>query len=422
MATQLKPSDFTYAAQTPRPNISVVFNAGPAALAVREKADQLSADIRDATLDEITQPSDLPIRLLLAERNAVIQRLNEDLTLTDEQTSVVCGRVNQIDTAIIKRSADTPDDAVMKLLTLVQITAEGHEVEDTEAAQAITEARKHFGIGFVHGQPDEIERAGAVLPATYDPYMRGPYLRWQRAYDAYIADRATRIAFETGALAEALKQDEVVRASYPADHDLRADPVAAAALDAVGYYQLEQHFNELVWAEYDTLERLLRVPAPSANELAIKLKLFEAVEGWAYENAGDVVPVLVSDARRFGGQGAYPQADQKLTSSFARLKQMMDEGAVAHPDGEQAYFAERDEVEMAFWKRRASTLEGVIARLRVAFSVMAKLDHADHAITDPNSVQFRHDIALGDMYEQVAWSAIEDLARIAGVNLVEQSA
>lgn len=65
---------------------------------------------------------------------------------------------------------------------------------------------------------------------------------------------------------------------------------------------------------------------------------------------------------------------------------------------------------------------GCIAKLRVAFMNHEGSDWSDLAISNTADPKFVEGLGMSGMYERMAWSAIEDLARIAGVGLAEQGA
>jgi hypothetical protein len=77
---------------------------------------------------------------------------------------------------------------------------------------------------------------------------------------------------------------------------------------------------------------------------------------------------------------------------------------------------------MVLLDNRATTIEGVIAKLRVAFMNQDGGDWSDLAISNTADPKFVEGLRLSGMYERMAWSAIEDLARIGGVSLPEQGA
>jgi hypothetical protein len=59
---------------------------------------------------------------------------------------------------------------------------------------------------------------------------------------------------------------------------------------------------------------------------------------------------------------------------------------------------------------------------RVAFSRNNSDAWSDHAVMDPSIAEFRDKLRVAGMFERMAWSAVEDLARIGGINLAEQGA
>lgn len=264
----------------------------------------------------------------------------------------------------------------------------------------------------------------APVPAIlegYSPYMRGPLVAWRKAYAAYIAAHDELKTFErttyksTGAAFDAVR----------GDRNIPVTPELAAALKAVPMDAVQDRFDELVMARHEAVERLMRVPSPSASELATKLQIFQADEGWDLEYAPEVVERLTTDARRFGKHGPFLQSDGSILAAFAGCRYEMI-GAYG-PDAmtreqEDAYFARLDAYEATLSDTSAATIEGVIAKLRVAFSRINPNAWSDHAVMDPTSSDFREGLRMDGMFERMAWGAIEDLARIGGINLAEQGA
>ena len=70
----------------------------------------------------------------------------------------------------------------------------------------------------------------------------------------------------------------------------------------------------------------------------------------------------------------------------------------------------------------ATTIEGVIAKLRHGFQNIKAERYAQDAVLDPGSASFRDGLAKDGPPERMIWGAIEDLARIAGVSLTETAA
>jgi hypothetical protein len=89
-------------------------------------------------------------------------------------------------------------------------------------------------------------------------------------------------------------------------------------------------------------------------------------------------------------------------------------------EAEDAFFARVDAVEEVILDTRASTIEGVLAKLRVGFASRTLEGWSEAANGDVTVPQFRDGLRMAGFYERMIWSGIEDLARIGGVNLSEQ--
>lgn len=350
----------------------------------------------------------LPLRPLLIERNALIERLREGEDLDEAAMNAACVELNRLDTIITSSPANTADDAVVKLLTLAQISAEGHEVDDGESIQAIIEARKHFGVGYVDVSSSQPKSPVPItLPQGYDPFMRGPFIQWQRAYERYAAARVERTLYEKGEFA-------VASAQYEASVQ---DADAEIAFEAK-----QSRFDQLANAEYEALQALIRCVAPAPSELATKLKLFHDNRMWLDNAPGDLLAVIAADARRFGGHGAHVESDKLLLDTFAKLRAetqcYLDCGSTG--DEEDDATSDRiDALEDVFFDQRANTIEGVIAKLRETFRHLNGDAWADHATVDPEHPEFQAGIRLADRFSQAIWYSVEDLARIGGVSLTE---
>ena len=133
---------------------------------------------------------------------------------------------------------------------------------------------------------------------------------------------------------------------------------------------------------------------------------------------------ITIDARRFGRHGAHLQTDQPLLAAFAARRhefEATDKGPRTM-EQEDAYFGRVDAGERVVLDSRATTLEGGIAKLRVAFMNLDGSDWTDLAISNTADLKFVEGLRMSGMYERIAWGAIEDLARIAGVSRAEQGA
>lgn len=89
---------------------------------------------------------------------------------------------------------------------------------------------------------------------------------------------------------------------------------------------------------------------------------------------------------------------------------------------EEAYFDRLHTREAVILNTTATTIEGVLAKLRVAFLHQEPSAWSDRAITDPSHPDFVAGLSAADIGDRLAWSAIEDLARIGGVDLAAQGA
>ncbi len=288
-----------------------------------------------------------------------------------------------------------------------ELSAMAWELSDAKIAfsvpigSAITKA-----FSFARGL-DSVEREtrtiSTELPAGYDRFMGGPLIQWRKAYAKY---EDARDAFQA--------YDRDVHTPTFANPDI-ADGVAE---------MVQEQFETLLMARHDAVRWLYRTPAPSASELAIKLKIFEESEGYELTYASEVIRQITIDARRFGRHGAHLQTDEAMLSAFSARRREFEatESVDLAGDQEDAYFARVDAAEAVLIGNRATTVEGVLAKLRVAFLHQTGEDWSDLAISNTKLPKFTDGLAMSDMYTRLAWAAIEDLARIAGVGLAEQGA
>lgn len=409
MATQLKPSDFTYAAQAPRPNIRVVFNAGPAALAVREKADQLPADIRDATLDEITSDPHAAWDAACLAYDDAVQVRDAFLASTMDPAN---GLLHQVKTAGLpidyaKAHVATCEAEFGKHLMVVSNAVEQMLLVPAPDAGALNykvkvffaeECHEHCGYEkALEVMRDDAER---FLTTPVDPFMRGPMLAWHKGCEAFTTARQARATYER----------EVYN---PAGPDI-SDPI-------------QLRYDELVAEEGHALDRLLKLTAPSPTELAIKLKIIAEGEEWRLAEDRTIAAKLAADGRRFGRHGAYLQSDAKLLDAFAASKKercswLPHAGEPLNSDEYELSVGRSAAAEQVVWGERASTLEGVLAKLVCLFPEIVQEIWSDHAVTNPSHRTFQPGLDAADGNHRVLWATINDLARIAGVNLAELGA
>lgn len=305
----------------------------------------------------------------------------------------------------------------------------------SKRAWALSSSKSSFSVSvggaitsafsFARGEDDP--QNAALKPVAmdgYDPFMRGPLIQWRRAYDSYSEIRAEADRFHRVVVLPAHARFEEVRGKWPADYDFTADPVAQAEVDAVDYADLEER-GDAFWDQlHDAKVRLYLIPAPSAAELAIKLKIYSENRDSDLTCNSQIVEQMMFDARRFGRHGAHLQTDEQLLAAFTARRREFEatEGVDLASDQEDAYFARVDAAEAVLINNRATTVEGVLAKLRVAFLHQTGEDWSDLAVSNTKRPKFTEGLRLSDMYTRLAWGAIEDLARIAGVSLAEQGA
>lgn len=418
MATQLKHTDFSYpTAPAHRPNIRVVFSAGAATLAIRQATSTLPEAVAAATLDELAPK---PLRDSLILRNAIVTRINAGEFPDEDECDDAVTRGIELGKIVLKQPARTPDDAVAKMVALLQVAAEGFELSELEAAVGIAEARRHFGIGYIfHGTLKEMgERT--LLPAAEVSF--GSENNWHILYEAYVHASAKRLEFEKGPLEKAASLFKAVRSAWPATYEFNSDPAAAAAIKAVDYEDTQNAYDTLVFAEGDALSELMEYPAESHRQLATKLRLFHETEAHTYTDAGAISAALAADAARLDKYDA--MKDAVLMAGFAsRCREFIEnQDKAMSPAEDEAYWERVDAAEKPLQDNSATTIEGVVAKLRLTFPHLTSEAYADHALGDPASAVFRKGLAMDGMYIRLLWSAIEDLARIGGVSLSEKAA
>jgi hypothetical protein len=121
-----------------------------------------------------------PFRVLLSQRNALSDRLNEG-AWTDEAAAVVCDDIDRLEAAIINHPAATTDDAIVKLVTLAQIAASEREIDDHEAVSAIADAQRHFGLGWL--DPAHRALVTPAPPVATDEVILRAYAARRREYE-----------------------------------------------------------------------------------------------------------------------------------------------------------------------------------------------------------------------------------------------
>ncbi|WP_294195459.1 hypothetical protein, partial [uncultured Sphingomonas sp.] len=361
---------------------------------------QIGDAIRQAFADAAQGRHDLPLRDLLMQRNAVLQHLDLPRETSDAENDACCGQINELESVIMKRSAATADDAVMKLIAVAQVGAEGGQITDEHALAAIADARRFFGVGHLPAEymPTDVTPTQIVLPDGYAPYMRGPFVAWQRRYEEYAQAHGARLAFEHGVY----------------------DPLGSDVDD-----DTQAKFDGFVEVECDALDRLLLAVAPGPAELAVKMKLLSDGEQWRFNQREGIVEAITADARRFGRHGFSLKGDRDLLSAFTALRTawvQRPRDVETSEAEDDAFYAETARYEGTIGAADAMTLEGVLAKLQVAFLHLVGEGWSDLTLVDSSTRVFREGVGSADPFQKLLWSATTDLARIAGVNLSEQVA
>lgn len=166
---------------------------------------------------------------------------------------------------------------------------------------------------------------------------------------------------------------------------------------------------------------VLALVSANVGQVTTKLRILSEVN--AVITATDLAPI-VAELNEFACVGAPPAKDWAIAKAFATRRREFEAsvGIDMTETQEDAYFGRVDAAEMVLLDNRAVTIEGALAKLRVAFKHQVFTDWSDWAIADTTNPKFVDGLRLSGMYERMAWGAIEDLARIAGVNLAEQGA
>jgi hypothetical protein len=131
---------------------------------------------------------------------------------------------------------------------------------------------------------------------------------------------------------------------------------------------------------------------------------------------------ITSDARRFGRLGAFLQGDADLLSAFAECRRGTERWLAAAGDLDEISSDSADDewmtaAEDRILAARATTVEGVLAKLRFAFKGIVGHAWSDRAIADPSHADFRAGLSSSDWYTRLVWGAIDDLAKLGGVDL-----
>lgn len=436
----------------PKPRVSFAVIAGEGAQAVDTAVKALPAETQAATLDDLAW-RDMTAHLIATAEKLLSPRMyaaflrwgegasNFSTRYTDEEADARCDANSHGVRCVVDAPAANIHDVMLKVYLasieagdfgafsalsdaqwqqyLVDQTARGAGTEalwfspltsmiDELAAKAWRASGAAIAVAIEPAIGNQITAAFSYargvnsaargvslshdLPAGYETFMRGALLGWNERYDTYLEARRGRIQYE---------QDVYTPAAPAIDHPI------------------QQRYDDLVSVEGDALQRLLLAVAPSASELAIKLDLIRQHAVYELTGFDAVTRQLSFDARRFGRHGAHVQTDEAILSSFDELRADMARSHAGQPPAQDddGWLKWLDATEAPIVRNRATTIEGVLAKLRLAFSHLADVKWSHHAIVDPRHADFADGIDKADMYEQLLWSGIDDLARIGGIDL-----
>lgn len=193
-----------------------------------------------------------------------------------------------------------------------------------------------------------------------------------------------------------------------------------------------------ICSDIDRLEAaIIKRRASTQDDAVVKLVTLAQIAASEREiEETEAVSALV-DARRHLGLGylhpAYSSvaeaeapvsSDQPLIDAFAARRQEFEAAYDIDMtrEDEDSYFARLEAHERVINDTPATSVEGVIAKLRIAFMHQVGSAWSDRAIMDPSHSDFVAGLAEADIYTRMKWAAIEDLARLGGVDLAEQGA
>ncbi len=315
-----------------------------------------------------------PMSELLDQRTAVAAWMDGNHT-TEAEESEYCNAINGIENVIIDRTAATPADALTKLIVLVQACAENADVLDTDAIRALVDARRHFGLGYVHDlMLAQIGLEPVIMPAP----VAEADMAWARAKAEWQAVR----------------------------QDLQAKGLSDEQVDVLTEREMQAYCN--------LAELPLRGIGDAATKLRAMIDLFDHVPP-------DPLTELLADMTRLSAP--QPQGDDgAILDAFAGRRREFEESYHLEMATEQsnAYFDRCDAYEAVIHGTPATTIAGVIAKLRVTFLHQTGELWSDRAVMDPAHPVFVEGLAGAGIFVRQAWSAIEDLARIGAIDLSEQ--
>jgi hypothetical protein len=198
------------------------------------------------------------------------------------------------------------------------------------------------------------------------------------------------------------------------------DVAAAAKLIRTAYFANDEGAPER-WT--DAAMRLAALPASTLDDVSVKLahSLFEIAPSRLGDRLAadidgipcDTIWALIAGALA-DIQAAAPRAENlKLAEAFFAFRSAFAElHADEHSDGEEQYRI-MDPADVVMRDEPAFTTSGVVMKLKRAFLAIVGQDWSDEAVFDERPPRFEAGLQTSDIYEQMFWSAIMDLERLA---------
>jgi hypothetical protein len=474
MATQLKHTDFAYTpTRTPRPNIRVAFIAGEATTAIHEAMAKLPAETRDGTLDDLVPNQGVAaaptwdqavtaLAVALAARDEfhstvlaphhdmmeTMKARGEDIGATfsdhmkiEEQHGDLAMAVVNATCALGLVPAPGATELAYKVHALVEDDFHLNERKVSELvaaldrdAQAILGTKASDDVDMIRSMTCTlIETARELL----SPTMYTGFLRWGETASHASSFCEDDEDCNARCIAAADARSLVSGTTAENMHDLLFMTLLAfiEVADAPSFGPFDRKYGdfdvnggELLGGISKGLRKFSPIP-DLFNELSSRAWEVSKCRLAISADIGRAITSAFSFARgensvRRDGDELATGPEAPLLAAFATRRHEF-EAADKGPwtaEQEDAYFARVDAAEMVLLDTRATTLEGVIAKLRVAFMNQDGSDWSDLAISNTSDPKFVEGLRMSGMYERMAWAAIEDLARIGGVSLPEQGA
>jgi hypothetical protein len=173
--------------------------------------------------------------------------------------------------------------------------------------------------------------------------------------------------------------------------------------------------NVLNDARVSTMYAVCSHPVTTPQDLQTKLAFmveFEMGDGM------DWLPTILEDVQRIKPATA-AAADKAILEAFgARCAEFAANYHLTDMSkaDEDVYFERIAAQEAVIYQTPADTIAGIVAKLRIDFMHRVGTSWSDHAIMNPTAPVFAEGLA-SDQFARQAWAAIEDLARIGGIDL-----